>query len=120
MKAWKAALAAAVASAAIALIVVAPMAQSSKSREGLKIISTGDLAGSGHATAKCPRGFVVVGGGFTNVDAGVIQSQKDGERRWTVTVVGPNDKRARGASAGAQAVCAKGTGGFQVTDAGER
>ncbi len=65
MKAWKAALAAAIATAAIALIVVAPMAQSSKSRGGLKVATvTSGFQPSGQATAKCPRGYVAIGGGF--------------------------------------------------------
>jgi hypothetical protein len=116
VKAWKAALAAAVASAAIALIVVAPLAQSSKRRGGLKVVTTTSGFGGGQATAKCPRGFVVIGGGFNNPEPGVTTAFKLDQRRWRVTVVG-SDKR--GVSADAQAICAKGTGGFRVQDEGE-
>jgi hypothetical protein len=117
VKAWKAALAAAFATAAIALIVVAPMAQSSKSRGGLKIVSVTSGFRSTHATAKCPRGYVAIGGGFLGPDPGVTTSEKLDERRWQVDVVGTAGKR--GATADAQAICAKGTGGFKVTDKGE-
>jgi 20S proteasome alpha/beta subunit len=43
-------------------------------------------------SAVCPAGFVVIGGGFTGVQAGqVTASDSAGEfNRWTVTVTGSN------------------------------
>ena len=115
MKAWKSALAGSIATAVIALIVVAPMAQSSKSSKGLKIV-TEVSRGSADATAKCPRGYVVIGGGFNSQETGgVARSEKVDQRRWAVTgAVLPK----RGQFVEAQATCAKGTGGFRVSDAG--
>ena len=86
MKAWKAALAASVAAAAIALIVVAPMAQSSRSPGGLKVVSVTALGGSNPntVTAKCPRGFVAIAGGFDAQQVNVLRSEKRDKRRWTV------------------------------------
>jgi hypothetical protein len=120
VKAWKAALAASVAAAAIALIVVAPMAQSSKSHGGLKVVSVtrSGLSGPNAATAKCPRGFVAIAGGFEGQQVDVRSSEKRDERHWTVTAVAPPGKR--GELLTAQAICAKGTGGFRVSDAGNR
>jgi hypothetical protein len=117
VKAWKAALAAAIAIAAIALIVIAPMAQSGKGKGGLKVVSVTSGFHTGQATAKCPRGFTIVGGGFFGSGPGVTTSQKLDERRWRVAVSGPN-KRG-GAAADAQAICVKGSRGFKVTDLGE-
>ncbi|MGH2976441.1 MAG: hypothetical protein ACRDLL_16495, partial [Solirubrobacterales bacterium] len=117
VKAGKAALAAAIATAAIALVVVAPMAQSSRSRGGLKVVSVTSGFRDSQADAKCPRGFVVVGGGFFGSGPSVSSSLKVDERRWRVIADDPNNKRA--ATADAQAICAKGTGGFKVTDLGE-
>ena len=115
MKAWKAALAGSIATAVIALIVVAPMAQSSKSSKGLKIV-TESSTGTTDATAKCQRGYVAIGGGFDSQEVGgVAQSEKLGERRWTVRGA---VLTKRGQLVEAQAICAKGTGGFQVSDAG--
>ena len=56
MKAWKAALAAAIATAAIALIVVAPMAQSSKSHPGLRLVTV-DEFGSRRGDGEVPEGI---------------------------------------------------------------
>jgi hypothetical protein len=115
VKAWKGALAGSIATAVIALIVVAPMAQSSKSSKGLKIV-TEVSSGSTDATAKCPRGYVVIGGGFNSQETGgVARSEKVDQRRWAVRgAVLPK----RGQLVEAQAICAKGTGGFRVSDAG--
>ena len=121
MKAWKAALAASVAAAAIALIMVAPMAQSSKSPGGLKVVSVTALGGGSPntVTAKCPRGFVAIAGGFDAQQANVLRSEKRDKRRWTVRVE-PIVPTKRGQLLHAQVVCAKGTGGFHVRDAGLR
>ena len=118
MKAWKAALAAAIATAAIALIVVAPMAQSSKRPKRLKMVTVDSVRGT-HATAKCPTGIrrhrrrlprrgPVAWRPRTRLD----------ERRWTV---GDRDDeaQARPTRRAQQAICAKGAGGFKVTDVGE-
>jgi hypothetical protein len=120
VKAWKAALAASVAAAAIALIVVAPMAQSSRS-PGLKVVSVTAFGGGSPntATAKCPRGFVAIAGGFDAQQVNVLRSQKRDQRRWTVRAE-PFVPTKRGQLLHAQAVCAKGTGGFRVRDAGLR
>jgi hypothetical protein len=119
VKAWKAALAAAIATAAIALIVVAPMAQSGKRKGGLKIVTADEFTFTGRAVAKCPRKYVVVGGGSnTGATSTIVQSQKRDSRRWEVRTAGGEDKRG-GPLAVAQAICAKGTGGFEVRDAGE-
>ena len=120
MKAWKAALAASVAAAAIALIVVAPMAQSSSSPGGLKVVSVTALGGGSPntVTAKCPRGFVAIAGGFDAQQVNVLRSEKRDKRRWTVRAEPIFTKR--GQLLHAQAVCAKGTGGFHVKDAGLR
>ena len=120
MKAWKAALAASVATAAIALIVGAPMAQSSRN-PGLKVVSVTALGGStpNTVTAKCPRGFVAIAGGFDAQQVNVVRSQKRDKRRWTVRAQ-PFVPTKRGQLLHAQAVCAKGTGGFRVRDAGLR
>ena len=120
MKAWKAALAASVAAAAIALIVVAPMAQSSRSPGGLKVVSVTALGGSNPntVTAKCPRGFVAIAGGFDSQQVNVLRSEKRDKRHWTVRAEQIPTKR--GQLLHAQAVCAKGTGGFHVRDAGLR
>ena len=116
MKAWRAALAAAIATAAIALIVIAPLAQSSKRHGGLKVIAVLGGFHEAQAVAKCPKGYVIVGGGFGGVEPGVTNSAKADSRHWVVNIAGPNDKRAP--SINAQAICAKGTGGFQLTDKG--
>jgi hypothetical protein len=119
VKAWKAALAASVATAAIALIMVAPMAQSSKRHGGLKIVSVVNAGiSSDVATAKCPQGFVAIAGGFEGQGIDAQSSEKQGERRWTVTGVASSTKR--GQLLRAQAICAKGTGGFRVNDVGKR
>jgi hypothetical protein len=122
VKAWKAALAAAITTAVIAVIVIAPMAQGGKGHAGLngkrhaglKVVTTTSGFRGERATARCPRGFVATGGGFL-VGEGVIQSYKLGQRRWRVAV----SDNAPQPTADAQVVCAKGTGGFKVTDAGE-
>ncbi len=121
MKAWTAALAAAIATAAIALIVIAPLAQSSSKRHpGLKVVTASDFSFSGRAVAKCPRKYVVVGGGAdTGPDAAITQFGKNGSRRWRVRTVATGPTKRGGPSAGAQAICAKGTGGFKLTDRGE-
>jgi hypothetical protein len=111
VKAWIAALAAAIATAVIAAIVIAPLAQGGgKRRAGLKVVSVTSGFHSGQATATCPRGYVAVGGGFLGVDP-VTNSLKVDKRRWRVNV----DE----GTADAQAVCAKGTGGFKLRDLGE-
>jgi hypothetical protein len=116
VKAWKAALAAAIATAAIALIVIAPMAQSSKSRGRLKVTTVVKSAAGHRAVAKCPRGYVVISGGF---DIGtpsntVIDSFKLDDRRWVVDTFG-SDKRGV-TNANSQAICVKGARGFKVAD----
>jgi hypothetical protein len=121
VKAWKAALAASIATAVIALIVVAPMAVSSKSRPGLKVVSVaagGGASSPDTVTAKCPRGFVAIAGGFNGQEVNVLQSEKRDERRWTVRAEPSLSKR--GQLLEAKAVCAKGIHGFHVTDAGLR
>ena len=114
MKAWKAALAAAIATAAIALIVIAPLAQSSSKRHpGLKVVSV-DAPGHGTTTARCPKGFVPIGGGFDTVDGNIQESFRSSRRGWEVGIDVPSG------SVSAIATCAKGTGGFDIDDAGER
>jgi hypothetical protein len=113
VKAWKAALAAAIASAAIALIVIAPMAQSGKRHPGLKVV--GVHAGSqGTATARCPRGFIPIAGGFSTVDGNITHSFRSSKRSWRVELDNPTGDVT------GNATCAKGTGGFDLDDAGER
>jgi hypothetical protein len=121
VKAWKAALAAAIATAAIALIVIAPMAQSSKSHGGLKVTTVDESTFSGRAVAKCPRGYVVIGGGLgTGPSEVILNAVKRTPRKWEVDTdfSGSINKRG-GPTARAQAICAKGTGGFHVKDKGE-
>jgi hypothetical protein len=116
VKAWKAALAAAIATAAIALIVIAPMTASSKGTKRLKI-ATEYAHGSTDATAKCPRGYVAIAGGFeTQETGGAAISRKLDRRRWTVR--GAVLPKRRGQLVEAQVVCAKGTGGLRVSDLG--
>jgi hypothetical protein len=117
VRAWTAALAAAIATAAIALIVIAPMAQSTKSHGALKVVDVTSGFQDGQATAKCPRGYSVVGGGFFGSGPLVSSSLKVDKRRWRVIADDLDSKRA--SSADAQAICAKGTGGFEVRDLGE-
>jgi hypothetical protein len=114
VKAWKAALAAAIATAAVALIVIAPLAQSSsKHRPGLKVVTV-DAFGNGTTTARCPRGFIPIGGGFASVGGNITKSFRSIRRGWEVTIDAPD-----GGVTGI-ATCAKGTGGFNFDDAGER
>jgi hypothetical protein len=114
VKAWKAALAAAIASAAIALIVIAPLAQSSSKRHpGLKVVTV-DSFGNGRTTANCPRGFIPIAGGFSSVDGNITHSFRSSRRGWQVELDNPT-----GGVTGI-ATCAKGTGGFKLKDAGER
>ena len=114
MKAWKAALAAAIASAAIALIVIAPLAQSSSKRHpGLKVVTV-DSFDNGTTTANCPRGFIPIAGGFSSADGNITHSFRSSERGWRVELDTPT-----GGVTGI-ATCAKGTGGFKLNDAGER
>ena len=96
----------------------ADCAEQQESR-GLKVVSTRSIGGGNPntATAKCPRGFVVVSGGFDGQQVDVRSSSKQRERRWKVTAVQPSTKR--GALVNAQAVCVKGTGGFLVRDGGD-
>jgi hypothetical protein len=115
VKAWKAALAAALATAAIAAIVIAPLAQSSGKRHpGLKVVTVDKFGSDGRATAKCPRGFVPIAGGFDTVDGSIAQSVRSGKRTWQVEL----ETAPGGVSS--IATCAKGTGGFKFNDAGER
>jgi hypothetical protein len=115
VKAWKAALAAAIATAAIALVVIAPLAQGGGKRHpGLKVVTTTSGFRGERATATCPRGYVATGGGFF-IGEGVIASYKLDQRRWRVSV---SDNQPD-PTADAQVVCAKGTGGFRLNDAGE-
>ena len=113
MKAWKAALAAAIASAAIALIVIAPMAQSSRSHPGLRV-ATVDQFGHGTATARCPRGFIPIGGEFDSSDGSITSSHRSSERGWRVAIDVPEG------GVSSIALCGKGIGGFNLDDAGER
>jgi hypothetical protein len=80
----------------------------------LKVVTTTSGFRGERATATCPRGFVATGGGFF-LGEGVIQSYKLDERRWRVAV----SDDVPDPTADAQVVCAKGTGGFKVTDKGE-
>jgi hypothetical protein len=115
MKAWKGALASAIATAAIALAVIAPLAQGGGKRHpGLKVVSVTSGFRAERATATCPRGYVAIGGGFF-VATDPEQSFKLDRRRWRVSVSdeGPDP------TSDAQAVCAKGTGGFELRDLGE-
>ena len=115
MKAWKAALAAAIATAAIALIVIAPMAQSSGKRHpGLKVVTVDRSGGGGVVTARCPRGFVPIGAGFASADGSITHSFRSGKRDWRVELDNPTG------DVSAIATCAKGTGGFRFNDAGGR
>jgi hypothetical protein len=115
VKAWKAALAAAIATAAIAVIVIAPMAQSSGKRHpGLKVVTVDQFGSNGTATARCPRGFVPIAGGFDTVDGSIVESFRSSRRGWQVGI----DVPTGGVSS--IATCAKGTGGFRLNDAGER
>jgi hypothetical protein len=113
MTAWKAALAAAIATAVIALIVIAPMAQSSKSHPGLRVVSV-DGFGHGAATARCPRGFTPIAGGFSSVDGAITHSFRSSRRSWRVEI------DASEGNVSSIATCVKPIGGFNFDDAGER
>ncbi|HEY7151097.1 MAG TPA: hypothetical protein VH391_05405 [Solirubrobacterales bacterium] len=116
MSAWRAALAAAIATAAIALIVIAPMTASSKSTKRLKIV-TEHAHGGIQATAKCPRGYVAIAGGSEAQETGGVGfSEKVGARRWEVR--GAVAPKRRGQLVDAQVICAKGAGGLRVVDLG--
>jgi hypothetical protein len=89
------------------------MAQSSKSHPGLKVVTV-DEFGHGAATARCPKRFIPIGGGFASVDGNITHSFRSGRRDWQVELDTPD-----GGVTGI-ATCAKGTGGFKLDDAGER
>jgi hypothetical protein len=114
VKAWKAALAAAIATAAIALIVIAPMAQSSGKRHPALKVVTVDESGLGAATARCPRGFLPIAGQFDSADGSITSSHRSSRRGWRVAIDAPDGRVS------SIATCAKGTGGFKLDDAGER
>lgn len=109
MRTWKAALAAAVATAVVALIVIAPMAQSSRSHPGLKV-ATAHSSGQGGVIVRCPRGFIPIAGGFDSVDGSATTSQRVSKRSWEVVIDAPS-----GGVTGT-ATCVKGTGGFRLED----
>jgi hypothetical protein len=114
VKAWMTAIASAIATAAIALLVIAPIAQSSKHAPGLKLVTV-ENSGTGGATAKCPKRFVPIGGGFKGVDGSVRTSVNGAvaglsKRSWRVEIDAP------GGQVSAFATCAKGTGGFKLKD----
>jgi hypothetical protein len=69
------------------------------------------------AVAKCPRGYVVISGGFDTARPGntVVDSFKQDERRWAVDTAGAPGKRGV-TNAAAEAICVKGGGGFEVAD----
>jgi hypothetical protein len=114
MKAWKAAVAAALVTAAISFTALAPAAPSGKGASKLKI-TTATKSGPLQAAASCPKGYVVVGGGFSSLGGSVINNRKQDENTWIVQTA-PGGKR--GSSVIAQAVCAKGTNGVKVVDSG--
>ena len=111
MKAWRAALAAAIATAAISFIAMAPAAQSGRSAGKLKITNA-SKSGQAQAAASCPKGYVVIGGGFSSSDQNVINNQKQDENTWIVQTAPP------GGAVTAKAICAKGANGLKVVDSG--
>jgi hypothetical protein len=115
VKAWRAALAAAIATAAISFIAMAPAAQSGKSAGKLKI-TTASKSGQVQAAATCPKGYVVIGGGFSASEVNVINDRKQDENTWIVQTAPPNGKRLGPVTA--SAVCAKGANGLKVVDSG--
>ncbi len=115
MKAWRAALAAAIATAAISFVAFAPAAQHGKGAGKLKI-TTASKSGQVQAAATCPKGYVVIGGGFSAIDGNVINNQKQDQNTWIVQTAPPNGKRLGPVTA--SAVCAKGTDGLKVVDSG--
>jgi hypothetical protein len=116
VKAWKAALAAALATAAISFVALAPAAQSGKTAGKLKI-TTAHKSGTAMALATCPKGYVVIGGGFSAIEGNVINNQKQDEDSWIVQTAPPGGKRRLG-DVNASAVCAKGANGLKVVDSG--
>ena len=116
MKAWKAALAAALVTAAISFTALAPAAPSGKSAGKLKI-TTAHKSGATTALATCPKGYVVIGGGFSAIDGNIVNNQKQDEDSWLVQTAPPNGKRRLG-NVNASAVCAKGANGLKVVDSG--
>ena len=80
---------------------------------GLKVVSV-DTFGNGTTTARCPRGFIPIGGEFSSVDGNIRKSFRSSRRGYQV-VVDTTDGGVTGI-----AICAKGTGGFKFDDAGER
>jgi hypothetical protein len=118
MKAWKAALAAALATAAISFVAFAPAAQSGKGAGKLKIVNATSGTLNGAATTKCPKGYVLIGGGFTTAPGNtVFESLKRGERAWSARAVDATPKGGVGITA--MAICGKGSDGFKVIDGGE-
>jgi hypothetical protein len=115
VKAWRAALAASIATAAISFVAFAPAAQSGKSAGKLKITAA-SKSGQVQAAATCPKGYVVVGGGFAAIEGNVINNQKQDENTWIVQTSPPNGKRLGAVTA--SAVCAKGANGLKVVDSG--
>jgi hypothetical protein len=91
------------------------MTASSRGTKSLRIV-TEHASGSTDATAKCPRGYVAIAGGFrTQETGGAGTSERLDKRRWTVEgAVLP--KRKRGRLVEAQAICAKGAGGLRISD----
>ena len=115
MKAWKAAVAAALVTAAISFTALAPAAPNGKGPAKLKI-TTATKSGPVQAAATCPKGYVVIGGGFSASDANVINNQKQDQNTWVVQTAPPAGKRIGAVTA--KAVCAKGAKGLEVVDSG--
>jgi len=112
----------------VALVaVVAPGAQSARN-PGLKIttvVATGDPDPNQGVTlfATCPKGYSVVGGGFSGSVAftptfGLRHDDRTYVVRDSPTGVTPKADQKRAGKPGAQAICAKGTGGFNLRDDG--
>jgi hypothetical protein len=112
MNAWKAAVAAALVTAAISFAALAPAA----APNGKLKITTATKSGQVQAAASCPKGYVVIGGGFSAGEGTVINNQKQDENTWIVQTAPTGPKR--GVVVVAKAVCAKGTNGLKVVDSG--
>ncbi len=61
-----------------------------------------------------PTGIHPDGGGFATVDGNITQSFRSGRRDWRVEIDEPTGNVT------GIATCAKGTGGFELEDAGVR
>jgi hypothetical protein len=111
----------------VALVAVAAPGAESARNPGLKIttaVATGDPDPSQGVTlvARCPKGYSVVGGGFGGSVAftptiGVRHDDRSYVVRDSPTGLTPKAQKRTGKPV-AEAICAKGTGGFNLSDDG--